>query len=110
MNDLNDVLQGGFCETLLSYDILDWFVNEVRKIDNYMGFFFKNTNKDMLLTEEDEQTFDHINICLSCETSIKPNKVRDQCLFTGKYTTPVTNKHKLNVTQKRISFYPIIIK
>ena len=40
-SELNDILNSGYHKSLLGYDNVDWFVNEVIKIENQMAFFFK---------------------------------------------------------------------
>ena len=37
---LEDVLKRGFYESLLGYDNIDWYVNEVKKLKNKKGFLF----------------------------------------------------------------------
>ena len=46
---------------------MDWFVNEVKKLENKMSFYFKNTNKDIIMTEENEEDFKSDNVCRFCE-------------------------------------------
>ena len=52
---------------LFGYNNADWFVDEVIKLENKMTFFFKNTNKDIIMTGEDEEDFEKNNICRFCE-------------------------------------------
>ena len=47
-----------------------------------MNFWFKNTNKDIIMTEEDNQDFENNNICRYCEKYIEIDKVRDHCHLT----------------------------
>ena len=42
-----------------------------------MNFWFKNTLKDLNMTEGDKQDFKNNNICRFCEKFIESNKVRD---------------------------------
>ena len=39
--ELEDVLKSGYYKSLLGYNSVDWFVNEVIKLENIMTFFFK---------------------------------------------------------------------
>ena len=55
LSDLEDVLKSGYYESPLSYNNVDWFVREVIKIKNKKAFYFKNTKKDIIMTEEDEE-------------------------------------------------------
>ena len=45
-SQLNDVLQGGYYESPLGYDNVDWFVNEVKKFKKMkLLSIFKNLRK-----------------------------------------------------------------
>ena len=57
---MEDVLKRDYYKSPLGYDIVDWFVNEVVKLENQMAFYFKNTNKDIVMTEEDMEDFKKI--------------------------------------------------
>ena len=35
-----------------------------------MNFYFKNTNKEIIMTQEDEEYFTDTNICWFCEKEI----------------------------------------
>ena len=63
-------------------------MNEVKKLENKTTFYFKNTNKDILMTEEDEEDYRIKNVCRFCEKDIGCDKVRDHCHLTDKYTGP----------------------
>ena len=52
---MDNISKSGYIEPNLGYENVDWFVDEVIKLENKMGFFFKNTNKDNILAEEDER-------------------------------------------------------
>ena len=45
MSEINDVSKSGYYALNLGYDIVDWFVEEVLKIENKMPFSFKKTIK-----------------------------------------------------------------
>ena len=64
---MDDILKSGYYESPLGYNIVEWFVNEVIKKENKMAFHFKNTNKDIFLTQEDEEVFDNSYNCRFCE-------------------------------------------
>ena len=70
ISDLEDALESGYYETPLVYDNVDWFVNEVIKLENKMAFYFKNIKKDIIMTEEDEEDYKNNNICGFCEKEI----------------------------------------
>ena len=43
--ELEDVLESGYYESPLGYSNVDWFVNQVTKLENKVAFFFKNIKK-----------------------------------------------------------------
>ena len=53
-SELEDVLQSGYYKSPLGKHNVDWFVNEVKKLENNMAFYFKKTKKDIIMTEKDE--------------------------------------------------------
>ena len=62
ISELNDVSKSGYYESPLSYDNVDWFVKEAIKLENKMAFYFKETKKDIIMTQEDEEDFKNNNI------------------------------------------------
>ena len=81
---MNEFLKKGYHKSRLGYDNVDWFVDEVIKIENKMEVYFKNTKKDTTMTEEDGKDFRNNIICRSCEKNIESDKVRDLCHLTNK--------------------------
>ena len=79
ISELEDVLKSDYFKSPLGYDNVDWFVDEIIKLENKMAFYFKNTNKDIIMTQEDEEDFRNNNICRFCEKEILSDKVRDHC-------------------------------
>ena len=108
VSELEDVLKSEYYKSPLGYDNVDWFVNEVIKLENKMAFYFKNTNKDIVITQEDEEDYRNNDICRFCEKFIESDKVRDHCHLTGKYRGPAHSKCNINVTQKQSNFIPFI--
>ena len=108
VSELEDVLKSDYYKSPLGYDNVDWFVNEVIKLENKMAFYFKNTNKDIITTREDEEDYRNNDICRFCEKFIESDKVRDHCHLTGKYRGPAHSKCNINVTQKQSNFIPFI--
>ena len=88
---MEDVLEIGYYEFLLGYDNVDWFINEVIKLENKMNFYFKNTRKNIIMTQEVKEDFEKNFICQICEKKILSDKVRDHCHLTGKYRGPAHN-------------------
>ena len=104
VSELEDILKSDFYQSTLSYDNVDWFVDEAIKLENKIAFYFKNTNKDIIMTQEDEEDFRNNNICRFCEKEILSDKVRDHCHLTGNYRGPAHNTCNINVTQKQSNF------
>ena len=108
VSELEDVLKSDYYKSPLGYDNVDWFVDEVIKLENKMAFYFKNTQKDIIMTDEDEEDYRNDNICRFCEKEILYGKVRDHCHLTGNYRGPAHSESNINVTQEQSSFIPFI--
>ena len=106
ISELEDAVESGYYESLLGYDNVGWFVKEVIKLENKMAFYSKNTKKDIIMTQEDEEDYENNNICRFCEKNIESDKVRDHCHLTGKYKCPAHNVCNINVKQKDSNFIP----
>ena len=106
--ELEDVLKSGYHKSPLNYNNVDWFVNEIIKLENKMAFYFKNTKKDIIMTQEDEEEYRNNNFYRVCEKNIESDKVRDHCQLTGKYRGPAHSKCDINVTQDQSSFIPFV--
>ena len=107
VSELEDILKSDYYQSPLGYDNVYWFVDEVIRLENKMAFYFKNTNKDIIMTQKDED-FRNNNICRFCEKEILSDKVRDHCHLTGSYRGPADNTCNINVTQKQSNFIPFI--
>ena len=70
VSELEDVLTSDYHMSPLGYNNVDWFVDEVIKLENKMALYFKNTNKDIIMTEEDEKDFKNNNFCRICEKKL----------------------------------------
>ena len=55
VSELEDVLKSGYHKSPLGYNNVYWFVNEVIKLEDKMAFYFKNTNKNIIMTEENDE-------------------------------------------------------
>ena len=108
VSELEDVLKSDYYQSPLGYNNVDWFVDEVIKLENKRAFYFKNTNKDIIMTNVDVEDYKNNNICRFCEKEILSDKVRDHCHLTGKYRGPAHNTCNINVTQKQSNFIPFI--
>ena len=108
VSELEDVLKSDYYKSPLGYDNVDWFVDEVIKLENKMTFYFKNTNKDIIMTQEDEEGYRNNDFCRFCEKYFESDKVRDHCHLTGKYRGPAHSICNINVFQKQSNFIPFI--
>ena len=108
VSELEDVLKSDYYKSPLGYNNVDWFVDEVIKLENKMAFYFQDTMKDIIMTDEDEEDYRNYNVCRFCEKNIDCDKVRDHCHLTGKYRGPARSKCNINVTQKQSNFIPFI--
>ena len=108
VSELEDVLKSDYYKSPLGYNNVDWFVDEVIKLENKMAFYFKNTKKDIIMTDENEDEYRNNNVCRYCEENIDCDKVRDHCHLTGKYRGPAHSKCNINVTQDQSNFIPFI--
>ena len=70
VSELEDVLKNEYYKSPLGCNNVDWFVNEIIKLENKMAFFFKNTRKDIIMTEEDEEDFRNNSICQFGEKNV----------------------------------------
>ena len=102
------VLKSGYYRSLLAYSNVGWFLDEIINLEKKMAFDFKSTNKNIIMTEENEQDFKKNNKCRSCEKNIDSDKVRDPCRLTGKYRGPALNTCIINVTQHQSNIIPFI--
>ena len=105
-SELEDILLSDYYKSSLGYNNVYWFVDEVIILENKMAFFFKNTKKDIIMTEENEH-YRINNICRFCEKILNLIKL-DHCHLTGKYRGPAHSICNNNVTQKQSTFIPFI--
>ena len=110
VSELEDILKSDYYQSPLGYDNVDWFVDEVIRLENKMAFYFKNTTKDIIMIQEDEEDFRNNNICRYCEKEILSDKVIDHCHLTGKYRGPAHNECNIKVTQDQSNFIPFIFR
>ena len=101
LSELEDALKSGYYESLLGYNKVEWFVKEVMKLDRKVVFCFKNTKKDIIMTEDHEEDYRNNNNCRFCEKKeILSDKVRDHCRLTGIYRGPAHNTCNIKVSSK----------
>ena len=107
VSDLEHILKTEYHKSPLGHENVDWFVDEIVKLETKMNFWFKNTKKDIIMTEEDKQDFENNNICRYCEKYIEIDKVRDHCHLTGKNRGAAHSECNLKVKQKDSNFITI---
>ena len=108
VSELEDVLKSDYYKSPLGYDNVEWFVDQIIKLENKMAFYFKNTKKDIIMTDKDEEDYQNNDICRFCEKNNESDKVRDLCHLTGDYRGPAHSKCNINVTQQQSNFIPFI--
>ena len=96
--ELGDILQSRFYDFPLSYDNVDWFADEVTRLQNKIIFYFINTSKDINMFEEDEELYRNNKVCRFCKKTIESDTVRGYCHKGSLYRAPAYNKCILNVT------------
>ena len=92
-------------------DCVQWFVNEMMEIENYMKTYFKNEleiNLDTIPENYDKTT------CWLCEKEFKPKDLKenpivtDHCHLTGRFRGLAHNNCNLNARKAHTSFVPIL--
>ena len=106
--ELEDVLESGYYKSPLAYDNVDWFINEVIKLENKMAFYFRNTKKDIIMTEDDEEYFKNNNFCRLRENKVSIDKVKDHCHLTGNNKGPAKYTCDKKVNQQQGKAIPFI--
>ena len=108
ISEFEDVLKNGYYESPLGFDNVDWFVKEVIKLENQMAFYFKDTKKYSIMTDDDREDYKTIDICRFCGKNIGTDKIRGHCHLTDKYRGPAHSVCKINVTQQQTNIVPFI--
>ena len=63
---MEDVLKSEYHKSPLGYNNVDWFVDEVIKLEKKVALNFKNNNKDIIMTKKHEEDLKKSNICRFC--------------------------------------------
>ena len=61
-SELEDVLQSCHFKSPLGFNNVDCFVDEDIKLEKIMALYFKNTKKDIIMTQKDEEVYRNKNI------------------------------------------------
>ena len=104
-SELEHVLQSTFYKYPLGYNNVDWFVDEVIKLEKNWLSFLKTLRKISLLQRKMRKIIEII-IFVDFVKKIISDKVRNQCHLTGKYRGPAHSECNINVTQKQSNFIP----
>ena len=78
--------------SLLGYDNVNWYVTEVIKFRKIWLSYLKNTEKDIVMTEDDEEDFKTNIVCRFCEKNKESDKISDHCHLIGKCRGPAHKK------------------
>ena len=103
-SELENVLKSGCYKSPLGYKNVDWFVDENIKLEKKDDFYFRNTSKDIIMTQEHEEDFEIIIFCRFCEKQIIDSKVGVHCHLIGKYRGPAHSKCNIIVKQSQSIF------
>ena len=106
--ELDDVLKSGYYESPLGHNNVDWFVDEVINLENKIAFYFKNINKDNIMSDKVDEDYRSNSICRFCEKETIVDKLRHHCHLTIKYRGPAHSNCIITVTQKQRNFIPFI--
>ena len=61
--ELEDAFKSDYYKSPLGYENVDWFVDEIIKLENKMAFYFKSTKKDNIVKDENEEDYRSTRIC-----------------------------------------------
>ena len=80
-------------------------MDEISRLKKKTASFFKNTNKDIIMSEKDGEHYRITNFCRFRDKQIIAEKVRNPCHLTGQYRSSAHQKCDINVTQKKVILY-----
>ena len=106
---MDDILKSGCFESPLGENNVDWFVDEVMKLETKMALYLENTKKDIIMSQEEVEHYRETDICRFCEKNTESVKVRFHCHLIVKYNGSAYNKCKIKVEQKQSKFTPFVI-
>ena len=107
VSNLPSVLQSGYVSNFGPNNV-DWFVDEIIKLENKMNFYFKNTNVELNMLPEDEYNFEKSDKCWFCELPFESAKVGDHRHLTGKYRGAAHESCNINVKKQQSNFIPVM--
>ena len=107
LSELEDILEPGYHSSFGENNV-EWFVDEVIKIENKMNFYFKNTKKEIVMTQDDEEDFKNSKVCWFCELPLDGRFVKDHCYLTCRYRGAAHEKCNIIVKHKQSNFIPFM--
>ena len=84
---------------------VSWFVNEMMTLEELALEYFK-TELPLLMSFEEEESFQQSKVCWMCENPLGEDTVRDHDHLTGKYRGATHNKCNLNCKKNRVRLFP----
>ena len=107
MSGLDDVLQSLSSQSPLGFEKVDYFVIAVKLLEK-KRFYFENTNKNLIMTDEDEEHFRSTEIFWFCENLFDSQTIRNHFLSTGKKRGPTHEKCNVNFKQDQNNFISFV--
>ena len=104
---MNDILQSSYYEPPLGYNNVDWFVNEVKKLEKRRLSILKTLRK-ISLWHKKVRSLRIITYVGFVTKNIESDKVRYHCHLTGRYRSPAHNICNINVSQQQSNIIPFI--
>ena len=82
------------------------FVSSIAKMTNNIYNDFYRRPKPLILTKEEQLSFDKAEICHICKKPLLTDKVRDHCHFTGQFRGAAHNR--CNLRSRKPMILPVI--
>ena len=79
-------------------EFIVWVLKKYKECQQKIKFCF---NKDLIMTNEDEEIYENLHICWICKEELSTDKVRDHCHVTGKFRRAVHNKCNINLRRPK---------
>ena len=72
--------------------LVKWVINQNKRIKEIITNHF---NKELIMTTQDEENYNNLQICWICNEELNTEKVRDHCHITGKFRGAAHNQCNL---------------
>ena len=73
---------------------ITWVLKKYKWSQQVIKFHF---NKDLIMTNEDEEIYENSHLCWICKEELKTDKVKDHCHITDKFRYAAHNKYNINL-------------